>query len=120
MIEIILFFKLLIGHAIADYCLQNDYISVNKNRNAIPKGYNPELHGAMQTIWPYVLSAHALSHAGFTFFITNNFYASLFEFTSHWLIDFGKCEKWYGIHTDQWLHIFVKVIIVFLFNNPTP
>ena len=28
----------------------------------------------------------------------------------HWLIDFGKCEKWFGIHVDQGLHVACKVL----------
>lgn len=111
---IILFFKLLCGHAIADFCLQTEFIATNKNRNAIPKGYDPKLHGPQQTIWPYVLTAHALTHGVFVGAITGNWYLAMAETTAHWLIDFGKCEKRYGIHTDQGLHILSKLLWCFL------
>lgn len=102
-------FLLLIGHAFADFGLQTEWIANNKNRHNIPKGYNPKLHGKLQTIWPYVLSSHALIHAGFVYLITGNIIYAYMEFIFHWIIDFGKCEKWYGIHTDQALHILTKL-----------
>jgi hypothetical protein len=105
-----LFFKLLCGHAIADYALQNDFVGRNKNRNAKPIGYDPVLHGPMQIVWPYVLTSHALIHGSMVFIATGSWKLGVAETVSHWLIDFGKCEKWYGIHTDQWLHIGCKII----------
>jgi hypothetical protein len=35
---------------------------------------------------------------------------ALAETVVHWLIDLGKCEKWYGIHTDQALHVACKLL----------
>jgi hypothetical protein len=107
-----LLFKLLAGHALADFALQSDFIANNKNRHSIPKGYNPDLHGPMQTIWPYVLTSHALIHGLMVFLATGSTTLGLIETGAHWVIDFGKCEKWYGIHTDQWLHIGFKVAYV--------
>lgn len=104
------FFKLLIGHALADFALQSDWIAKNKNRHApIPAGYNLSLHGPIQLVWPYVLSAHALIHGAFAYAATGMLWIGVAETVAHWLIDFGKCEKWYGIHTDQFLHIGCKV-----------
>lgn len=103
-------FKLLVGHAIADFALQTDWIAKNKNRHAIPAGYNPALHGPMQSVWPYVLSAHALIHGGAVYFATGSVMLGVLETASHWLIDFGKCERWYGIHTDQFAHIGLKFV----------
>ena len=108
-----LLFELLCGHAIADYALQSEFIANNKNRHMIPKGYDPKLHGPKQTIWPYVLTAHALIHGVLVLLITNNLYLGMIETLSHWIIDFGKCEKKYGIHTDQWLHIGFKISYIF-------
>ena len=31
------------------------------------------------------------------------------ESVAHWLIDHGKCQKLYGIHLDQGLHVLCKV-----------
>lgn len=108
-----LFFQLLCGHAIADFALQTDWIARNKNRHNIPAGYDPKLHGPMQTIWPYVLSAHALIHGAAVMIITGSALLGFFEALSHWLIDFYKCEKLYGIHTDQFAHIGFKILWVF-------
>lgn len=102
--------KLLIGHALADFALQTDWIANNKSRHAVPKGYNPALHGAMQTIWPYVMSAHALIHAGAVLWATGSPVLAGCEAVAHWVIDFGKCERWYGIHADQAMHFGFKVL----------
>jgi hypothetical protein len=105
-----LMFRLLCGHAIADYALQNDFVGKNKNRNAVPIGYDPKLHGAIQKVWPYVLTSHALIHGAAAYVATGLLWVGLAETAAHWAIDFGKCEKWYGIHTDQWLHIGFKIL----------
>lgn len=103
-------FLLLCGHGIVDYSLQTDYVARGKNRHAIPPGYDPVLHGPIQIVWPYVLTAHALEHGLAVFLVTNSLALGLAETAAHWIIDFGKCEKWYGIHVDQWLHISCKLI----------
>ena len=104
-----LIFKLLCGHAIADFALQTDWIAKNKNRHSIPAGYDPVLHGPIQTIWPYVLGAHSLIHGFMVYAATGSVLLGMAETTAHWIIDFWKCEKLYGIHTDQMLHIVCKV-----------
>lgn len=103
-----LFFLLLCGHAVADFALQSEFIAANKSRHNIPKGYDPVRHGPMQMIWPYVLGAHALIHAAAVFVITQSATCAVIEAASHALIDFGKCEKKYGIHADQAMHIALK------------
>lgn len=113
---IIHFFKLLCGHAFADFAFQNDFIANNKNRHAIPKGYDSKLHGPKQIVWLYVLSSHALIHGTMAAIAMNNVYVGMAEAASHWVIDFGKCEKWYGIHLDQWLHIGSKVAWILIFK----
>lgn len=106
------FFWLLVGHALADFPLQGDFIARGKNRHVkptyIPPGQTP------QTIWPYCLSAHALIHAGFVAAITGSFALGLAELVLHWLIDFAKCESWTGIHSDQALHVACKILWVLL------
>lgn len=107
------FFLLLIGHAFADFAFQSDWIAMNKNRhNPSPVGYSPKLHGPKMTIWPYVLGSHALIHAGMVYVITGNIYFTVAEAMLHFMIDFGKCEKWYGIHVDQALHIWCKFLYI--------
>lgn len=79
----ILFFWLLVGHALADYPLQGSFLSTAKRRN-----------GIVTVPWQIALSAHALIHAGFVAALTGSPYLGLAEFVLHSLIDFAKCEGW--------------------------
>lgn len=92
-------FKLICSHAVADFCLQNDFMAKNKNR-----------HLAVPGFWPYLLSAHALTQGLGVYLVTNNVYLGIAETVVHWIIDFGKCEKWFDLHIDQTLHIACKVL----------
>lgn len=105
-----LLFKLLCGHALADFALQSEFIATNKNRNAVPKGYDPKVHGPTQTIWPHVLAAHALIHGFMVYAATGSLTLGVLETGAHGLVDFGKCEKWYGVHSDQFLHLCCKLL----------
>ncbi|MCI0354597.1 MAG: NAD(P)H-dependent oxidoreductase, partial [Acidobacteria bacterium] len=58
---------------------------------------------------PVVLSAHAFIHGGAVAFVTQNLGLGLAETAAHWVIDYGKGERWYGFHTDQFLHILCKM-----------
>ena len=107
-----LFFKLLIGHALADFALQTEAIALGKNRHlpayGIPTG---EKHF---TVWPYFLTAHALIHAGTVWLITRNPWFAGAELVLHWLIDFSKCENWINPHHDQTLHVMCKIAYVLI------
>lgn len=104
-------FKLFCGHALADFALQTEWIAKNKSRHAgVPAGYDPKLHGPPQSIWVYVLTSHALIHGAFVFAATGSAALGMAETVAHWLIDFGKCERKYGIHTDQALHFVCKIL----------
>lgn len=107
--------RLLMGHAVADFALQTPWIANNKSRHSEPAGYDPKKHGPKQAIWVYVLTAHALIHGSMTVIVTGSTWLGLLEAVSHWMIDFGKCEKWYGIHTDQFLHLLMKLLIVYVY-----
>lgn len=109
-----LVFRLLCGHALADFALQTEWIARNKNRHAVPMGYDPALHGPKQSIWPYVLSAHALIHGLAVFLATGSYILGAAESVVHWLIDFGKCERWYGVHLDQAMHLGCKALWIAL------
>jgi hypothetical protein len=103
---LVLFFQLLIGHAIGDFVLQPGPMSSGKNRHN--RLY--EQYGEGFPAWYYWLSAHALTHAGIVYVTTGSALCAFLEFVSHWLIDFGKCEKTYSLHVDQLLHILFKVL----------
>ena len=108
---LVLLFKLLISHFLCDFALQTPWIAQNKNRhnapkdNALPPGQQP------QTIWPYVLTAHAMIHAGGTWVAMGEPLAAGFMFLTHWALDYMKCENLWGFHTDQFMHLSVLVIL---------
>ena len=100
-------FWLIVGHAVADFALQSPDMAKGKNRNRTmeaPPGqkYVP--------CWPHWLTAHALIHGGAVAAATGSVWLGLAETLAHWLIDFGKCENWYGPNEDQAAHIGCKVI----------
>ena len=104
---LIVFFKLLIGHALADFPLQGEFLSKYKNWHNL----SPAPPGQIQQIvWSYCLTAHALIHGGFVWAITGRVSLGLAESVVHWFIDFAKCCNWTGIHTDQALHVACKVL----------
>lgn len=109
-----LFFVLMAGHAVADFALQSEWVAKNKNRH-VRELMTPEQQHTYQVIWPHLLTAHALMHGVMVYLITQNTYFGIAETVLHWIIDFGKCEKWYGFHTDQFLHIGCKVLWVYLY-----
>lgn len=102
----ILFFQLLIGHALGDFVLQPAPMSAGKNRH----NKLDEKHGEGFPPWYYWLSAHSLTHAGIVFVITGSALFALIETLTHWVTDYFKCERWINLHQDQALHVGVKVI----------
>ncbi|HEY2909496.1 MAG TPA: DUF3307 domain-containing protein [Gemmataceae bacterium] len=103
-------FYLLAGHALMDFALQTEPMAVCKCRRAN--------HPLQQSVpWFYWLTAHALLHGAIVGVIiqwsTGNaglaVAFAIAEFVVHWFIDFGKCEKLYGIHVDQALHVLCKL-----------
>jgi len=99
-------FLLLCGHAVADFVLQPEAMGKGKNRhNTIHS--NAETHFPS---WQYWLSAHALVHGGAVYLVTNNILFACIEVIIHAATDFAKCEGWIGMHQDQALHIFAKVV----------
>lgn len=101
-------FWLVVGHFVADYPLQSDFIAKGKNRHNpmgyIPAGQTPQVH------WPFVLTAHAATHAGAVALATGSPLLGCCEFVAHWYIDFAKCENWTSIYSDQALHIGCKIL----------
>jgi hypothetical protein len=97
------FFWLLVGHAVMDYTLQTGPMPVEKCRKS-----TSEIQKAVP--WYYWLSAHTLGHGGAVYLVTGSLSLGILETVVHWLIDFGKCEGWFGIHVDQALHVGCKVL----------
>lgn len=109
---------LLAGHFIADFWMQSDALARMKNRHRkpeVPPGQTP------QTIWPYALSAHASHHGVCVALATGSWTLGLAEMVAHAVVDFGKCENWYGIHVDQALHLVCKVawLVVIVLAAPS-
>lgn len=106
------FWWLLVGHALADYPLQSDFMAKEKNPwykidpARIPPGQTPNI------FWPWVLSAHSLIHGGMVALITGSVFLGVLETVSHWFIDLAKCAGWSNIHQDQLLHIACKFLWV--------
>jgi hypothetical protein len=90
---------LLLGHFVADYPLQPDFVAKFKARAA----------SLAAVPWYYVMTGHAATHAVAVGVVTGSPLLSLLEFAAHWLIDAAKCEGKTGIHTDQALHVACKV-----------
>jgi len=99
------FFKLCIGHAVADFWAQ----SIEMRQS---KGWTNDIRsnpGSVK-VWPYALTAHALMHAGAVWLVTGSSLLALAEFICHWCIDYGKCSQWYNTHVDQGAHISCKLL----------
>ena len=110
MTAFLLFFKLMMGHAIGDFVLQPGPMSSGKNRNNdLRQQYGPEFPH-----WYYWLTAHSLTHAAIVFLITNSYLFAFLEAVSHWWIDYSKCENWINLHQDQLIHIAFKVLFCVL------
>lgn len=90
---------LLVGHFVADYPLQTDFIAQRKSR----------LNSIRAVPWYYVLTGHAATHAAAVGLVTGSPLLSAFELAAHWLIDAAKCEGWTSIHVDQALHVACKI-----------
>jgi hypothetical protein len=106
-----LLFFLLAGHALMDYALQSETIATCKCRRC-------DSPIAKSVPWYYWLTAHAVLHGAAVGVVVRWFGKGwdavvvlvAAETVVHWLIDYGKCEKWYGIAADQTLHVACKVL----------
>ena len=103
----VLLFAFLIGHALADFPLQGQFLAVGKDRGG-------DLGGITGTSWPpgmwaYCLTMHSLIHAGAVWFISGSVVLGLVEFVLHWFIDKAKSANLTGFYTDQILHALCKI-----------
>lgn len=99
-----LFLLLLVGHAIADYPLQGDFLAKAKNRTAPIPGVP----------WYQAMGAHALIHGGFVGLITGVWWLGVLEIGAHALIDDAKCRGHIDFNLDQIAHVACKLLWVFV------
>jgi hypothetical protein len=103
------FFFFLAAHALADYPFQTGAMATCKCRHA-------NLPLQKDCPWYYWMAAHALIHGGTVGVLVKWYGFSEFaavwlgiaEALIHFLIDSGKCERWYGMAVDQSLHVLCK------------
>lgn len=93
----IVFFLLLVGHWIADYPLQGDFLSTAKQKGPLRF---------------YHLIAHSGIHGGFVMIITGSWILGLTEWIAHTIIDELKVRGKTTFAIDQFLHIACKAIYI--------
>jgi len=104
MLEI--FALLVVGHVLADYPLQGEFLAKSKNRFLPVPG----------TPWYQAMAAHAIIHGGAVFLATGSLLLGVLETVAHAIIDDAKCAGRISYNVDQALHIGCKIIwIVLLF-----
>lgn len=94
------FLAMLVGHALADYPLQGDFLAKAKNRTAPVPGVP----------WYHALGAHAAIHGGLVWAITGLWWLGAAEAVTHWFIDDTKCRGRIDFNLDQALHVGCKVV----------
>jgi hypothetical protein len=104
----VLLFALLIGHMLADYPLQGDFLAVHKNRNVS----HPASEEYPAKLWIHCLLAHSFIHGGFVWLISGQVVFAIAEIVFHFVLDFVKCERWTSYTADQVLHGLCKVAYV--------
>lgn len=102
-------FKLLFGHALADWPLQGEHLSKTKNPNYKGGEYVPEGQRPVK-IWPLSMGAHGLIHGGMVYLVTGSPILGVLEMGFHCFIDFMKCENVIDPYVDQVLHLLCKVV----------
>lgn len=93
---------LIVGHCLADYPLQGEFLSRGKNR----------FHPLPEIPWYQAMFAHTAIHAGFVGVITGSLWLGLAELVAHAIIDDRKCAGKISFNTDQALHLGCKVLWV--------
>ncbi len=104
-----LLFALCIGHAVADFPLQGEYLATGKNRHFLIRMQDPS---RPVNIWVVCMTAHCLIHAGAVWMITGSVALGAVELGVHWIIDVAKCEGKTTLNQDQLLHVACKAAYV--------
>lgn len=93
---------LIVGHALADYPLQGDFLARCKSHHT----------GNAEYPWWLCLFMHAAIHGGMVAVVTGSLACGIAETVIHACIDCGKCDGRFGFVTDQILHLLCKVLWV--------
>lgn len=102
-----MFFLFICGHAMADFVFQSRDMAKMKSR------HTPFIwDGVEYCIWPYVLSAHCLTHGLMVYLVTKNVWLGITETVLHFGIDQLKIDGKIGVHLDQLLHIICKGVYI--------
>lgn len=102
-------FALAIGHALADFPFQGEFLAMCKNQRHLIRLKDPNLP---PTMWVTCMTAHCLIHAGMVWIVTGSSLLGVIEFVIHWLLDLAKCEGRTDFSFDQCLHIACKIVYV--------
>jgi hypothetical protein len=101
----VLLAALAVGHAIADYPLQGDFMSKAKSPVTPLRGVP----------WELILFWHGVIHGGLVWFLTGHIMLGIFEVVAHCTIDYLKCINAFGggrrgFYIDQALHMLCKLL----------
>ena len=110
-----LFFAFLIGHALADFPLQGEYLAIGKERgDGLEKltGVAP-----LPGMWIFCLFMHSLIHGGAVWFVSGSALLGFIETCLHGAIDFAKSSRWTNFYFDQGLHVICKLAYVYLISQ---
>lgn len=104
---IAMFVMLVVGHALADYPLQGDFLAKAKNKWAPIPGVP----------WGWAMFSHCTIHAGFVWFVTGLLTLFVVELIAHGVIDTFKCANKISFNLDQGAHIWLKWVYVILLSE---
>ena len=104
MTYIALLIYLFAAHFLADYPLQGDFLAKAKNH----------LNPITGIPWFIAMVAHVFIHAFFVFVLTGSYLFFVIEFISHFTLDHFKCSNKISFLTDQFAHLFIKVLYVMI------
>ncbi len=104
------FFALAIGHFLADYPLQGEFLAIRKNHRLPPDAGPVDDSRPLlpRHLWVHCLTAHCVIHGGVVWLITGSPILGAVEVVLHWIIDFVKSQGWTNFHVDQALHLLCK------------
>lgn len=105
----VVFFALLIGHAVADFPLQGEFLARAKNRHSDLSDVFGKIP-VPKHLWCHALTAHSLVHAGTVWLITGSVALGVTECVVHWWVDLAKCEQRTSFDVDQLLHVLTKLV----------